>query len=179
MAVTSDGDLLLTDHDNRCIKSISRKKTVSTLLTTSRDPYWLSCLHNGDIVVTFRGDSKVVIYSRTGQIRQTLDHIKFRWPRSVSVNKVNQDIYICDKKGGAFASPGKVVAVGDDYELRYEYTGQGYSEFTPVDVCTDEMGQVLITDFNNHRVHMLDQEGAVNTVHPDLTRTVPACHYRC
>ena len=37
--------------------------------------------------------------------------------------------------------------------------GQGDSEFTPVGVCADQMGHILITDYSNHRVHILDQKG--------------------
>ena len=155
MTVTADGELLMTDGRNKCIRSVS----ISTLFNTSWKPYGLCCLHNKDIVVTFRDDCKVVVYSRNGEIRQKMDHIKFRHPMSVAVNKVNQDIYVCDHKENNRYSAGKVVTIAADGQLRYEYAGQGGKEFAPVDVCTDEMGHVLITDLNNHRVHILDQEG--------------------
>ena len=77
----------------------------------------------------------------------------------VCMNKVNQDIYICDKESHRFESAGKVIAVAGDGKLRYEYPGQGDSKFTPMGLCTDQMGHVLITDHNNQRVHILDQEG--------------------
>ena len=159
MNVTADGELLLSDYNGKCIMSVSREKTVSTLFSTSWTPCGLCCLHNGDIVVTFRNDSKVVVYSRNGQIRHKMDNIKFRYPMSVAVNKVNQDIYICDHVIWNICSRGKVVTVGADGQLRYEYTGQDGNEFAPVDVCTDQMGHILITDYNNHCVHILDQEG--------------------
>ena len=131
------------------------------MFRTSGKPYSLCCLHNGDIVVTFRESSKVTVYNEDGQIKQTLDHIntKFKYPLKVSVNKVNQDIYICNHVKKHSSSAGKLLAVGVDYQLRYEYTGQGDSEFTPVGVCTDEIGHILITDCKNDRVHILDKEG--------------------
>ena len=151
MAVTSDGELLLADYTNKCIKLVSRNKKLSSLFCTRGTPCGLCFLHNGDIVVTL-SDGKVVMYSTDGQIRRTLDHIKFRCPRKVAVNQINQDIYICDE--------GRVIAVGDDGRLRYEYTGQGDGiSFSPDDVCTDQIGHVLITDYNNQSVHILDQEG--------------------
>ena len=159
MVVTSDGDILLPDYKNTCIRCVSIQKTIITLFSTSWKPTSLCCLHNGDIVVTFPNDRKVVIYSRTGEIRQKMDHIKFRRLQSVSENKANQDIYICDKEYNTFDSAGKVMAVGADGKLRYEYTGQGDSLFTPVWMCTDQMGHILITDYRNHRVHILNQEG--------------------
>ena len=159
IAVTPDGDLLISDYDNNCIKWASRRKTISILFSTSGMPFDLCCLRNGDILVTFPDDSEVVIYNMTGKILQTLDHIKFRVPISASVNKVNNHIYICDKENSRYFSTGKVMAVGAHYKLRYEYTGHGDSKFTPFRVCTDQMGHVLITDHINHRVHMLDQAG--------------------
>ena len=159
MTVTSDGDLLLTDSNNKCIKCLSGEKTVSTLFTTSRTPNSISCLHNDDVVVAFPRDSKVAVYSRNGQVRRTLDSIKFRNPRRVAVNKVNQDIYVCDHERAWYDSTGKLIAVGEDGRLRYEYTGQGDSKLTPVDVCTDQIGHILITDYKTDRVHILDQKG--------------------
>ena len=159
MTVTADGQLLMTDYFNKCIKSVSMEKEISILFNTSGKPRGVCCLHNDDIMVTFRDDCKVVVYSRNGDIRQKMDHIKFRHPMSVAVNMVNQDIYVCDHKTGSVYSTGKLVTVGADGKLRYEYTGQGGKEFAPVDVCTDQMGHILITDFYNHRVHILDQGG--------------------
>ena len=158
MTVTEDGDILLSDCNNKCIKSVSQQKKITTLFSTSLEPWGFCCLHNGDIVVTFP-DDKVAVYSRDGQIQQTFHHIKLSWPWGVAVNKVNQDIYICDLEEWGRDTPGKLLAVGADGRLRYEYTGQHDSEFTPVDVCTDLMGHVLVADYINHRVHILDQEG--------------------
>ena len=159
MTVTSDGDLLLSDYNNSCIKSVSREKGTCTLFRPSMKPTGLSCLNNNDIVVTFKSESKVVVFSRDGQIRRSLDHIKFRFPRRVAVNKVNQDICICDLTGRNYWDPGKLLVIGADDRLRYEYTGQDDKKFYPVEVCTDEMGHILIADYYNHRLHMLDREG--------------------
>ena len=151
MALTSDGDLLLADYWGRCIKSVSQRRKMSTLFSTSGTPWGLCCLHNDDLVVAFYYDRGVIIYSRDGEIRQTLDNIDFRCPWKVAVNKINQDICVCDED--------KLIAVEANGKLRYEYTGQGDSEFRPVDVCTDQMGHVLIIDRHNDRIHILDQEG--------------------
>ena len=163
IAVTSDGDLLLANQDRRCIESMSRDKTINTLFSTKGEPKGLCCLHNNDIAVVTSVNvvsRKVTVYSRNGEIRQTLDHIKFRHPNKVSANKVNKHIYIlCDYEKYSDDSDGKLIAVGADGKWQYEYTGQGDSVFTPVDVCTDKMGHVLITDSNSPRVHILNQEG--------------------
>ena len=160
MAVTSDGDILLADLRNKCIKSVSGKKTISTLFNTSGRPYSLCCLHNNNIVVTFCRESKVIMYSRSGEIIQAFnDHIKFRYPMSVAVNKVNQNIYVCDHEENCINSTGKVMTIGTDGQLLYEYSGQDSKNFYPVKICTDLIGHIFITDLNNHCIHILDQEG--------------------
>ena len=159
ITVTSDGDLLLADSSSSSIKLFSRQKEISTLFKTIWNPISLCCSLNNDIVVAFGANSKVVIYSSSGQIKDTLDHIKFRYAKKVAVNKVNQDIYICDCEKESYKSPGKVIAVGADGQLRYEYSGQGDKKLTPADVCADQMGHILIIDYNNERVHILDHEG--------------------
>ena len=78
---------------------------------------------------------------------------------AVSVNNLNKDICICDKENSSFNSAGTVKIVKTDGQLRNMYTGHGYKEFTPVDVCTHQLGHILIADHNKHRVHILDQEG--------------------
>ena len=150
MAVAADGNLLLADY-NKCFKSVSRQKNIRTLFSTSEKPWGLCCLPNGDIVVTFKQDKKVQVYNRNGKMRQSFDHIKFEYPNKVAVNKVNNDINICDKR--------KLIAITADGQLRYEYTGQGDSKFDSQDVCTDQLGHILITDYHNHRIHILDQDG--------------------
>ena len=159
MTVTSDGDILMIDYDDKSIKSVSQQKGIRTLFRTSWKPESLCCLHSGDVVVTFILEGKVAVYSGDGKIRRTFDHIEFGWPMRVAVNKVNQDIYVCDHERAWYDSTGKVLAVGADGQLRYEYTGQGDSAFYPVEACSDLTGHILITDCAYNRVHILDQEG--------------------
>ena len=95
MGLTSDGEiLLLADNVNSRIMSLSKEKTISTLLRTSRQPTGVCCLNN-NIVVVFGDDCKVEVYNRNGKVVQTIDH-KFSYPDSIAVNNVNQDICICE-----------------------------------------------------------------------------------
>ena len=54
---------------------------------------------------------------------------------------------------------GKLIAVRTDGQPRYEYSGQCDKKLSLSNVCTDQVGHVLITDVDNSRVHILDQEG--------------------
>ena len=159
VVLSPQGELLLSDATNSCIMSISPDKEVKTLFTTQWAPYGLCCLHSGDIAVTFNNEGRVAIYSRSGKIVQELDKKLFKCPHWMAQNKVNNDLYICDKDKTRYDSTGKVVALGASYQVRYQYTGQGNTEFCPVDLCTDNAGRVLITDYSNRLVHILDKDG--------------------
>ena len=154
MVLSPQGDILLTDHDNKCIQSIaSNKRKVKTLFKLQREPCGLCCLHSGDIAVTFPGEHRVVIYGASGKVIQELDKELFKSPHSVAQSKVNSDLYISDR--------GKVVVLDKDYRVRYEYAGQGDGEydFDPRGVCTDNAGRILIPDYENARVDILDRDG--------------------
>ena len=74
MVLSPQGDILLTDRNNKCIKAISGgKKKVKTLFKLMWQPDGLCCLHNGDIAVTFLGEGRVVIYSASGKVIKELD----------------------------------------------------------------------------------------------------------
>ena len=154
MVLSPQGDILLTDYDNNCIKAISGDKTIKTLFKAQWTPYGLCYLHSGDIAVTFHDEGRVVIYSASGKIIKELDKELFRDPWWVAQSKVNSDLYISDDGAGT------VVALDKDYRVWYEYTGQGDGgDFHPRGLCTDSVGHVLITDQRNNRVHILDRDG--------------------
>ena len=75
----------------------------------------------------------------------------------VATNKLNHDIYVCDEESYFFP---KVMALTANGTLRYEYAGHN-QRFKPVDICTDQTGNVLIADSGNNAVHILDQEGRI------------------
>ena len=158
ICLASNGQIVYADMKNKSIKSLTKEKDINTLFETSWKPTSLYCLLNDDIVVSFSNQRKVLIYCRDGQVRRTLDHIKFSYPCKLSANKLNQDIYICDQTHN-YSYEGKLVAVGVDGKLRFEYYGQVDKEFSPAYVCSDWMGHILITDIDNHKIHILDKEG--------------------
>ena len=97
----------------------------------------------------------------SGKIVQELDKKLFRRPLRVAQSKVNGDLYIADKTDEGTLDSGKVLAIGKDYKVRYEYTGGPDNEesFFPYGICTDEAGHVLIIDCHNDRVHILGRDG--------------------
>ena len=178
MIISPQGDILLSDTSNNSIKSISRVKklmimrwTVKTLFKLLWTPTDLCCLDSGNIAVTFFNEGCVVIYSTSGQVIKALDTKLFNQPLRVAQNKINSDMYITDRnpiedlernrRSTEDSSTGKVLALDKDFNIRYEYTGRyrNRKPFSPYGLCTDEAGHVLISDHNNHRVHILDKDG--------------------
>ena len=154
MVLSPKGDILLTDKDNNCIKAISGDKTIKTLFKLQSKPSGLCYLHSGDIAVPFHSEGRVVIYSASWKVIKELDKKLFRRPFRIAQSKVNSDLYISD------LSAENVVALDKDYRVQYEYTGQGNGDhFDPRDLCTDNAGHVLITDYINNRVDILDRDG--------------------
>ena len=157
IVLSQQGDILLTDTTNNCIKSIScAEKEVKTLFELQWKPFRLCCLHSGNIAVTFYSKGRAVIYSTSGKVIKELDKKLFRCPYGVAQSKVNSDLYISDPRAN------KVVALDKDYRVRYEYTGRGDRKyFSPCGLCTDNTGHLLITDNNmyNNIVHILNRNG--------------------
>ena len=153
--LSPQGEFLLTDTTNSCIKSISPDKEVGTLFTTQWKPYGLCCLHSGNVAVSFSDEGRVIIYSRSGKILQELDKKLFKQPYRMTQNNVNNDLCICDEGSK------KVVALDTSYHLLYQYKGQDSTKFSPMGLCTDSAGRILITtcNFHNHSLHILDKDG--------------------
>ena len=164
---SAHGDIILTDEsdkNNICINSISSDRRIKTLFRIeSGIPSGLCLLNSGDIAITFYSNGKVFIYSMSGKVIKELDKKKFINPHRVAQNKVNNDIYIAYKTcyRNTYDSGGKVLALGKDYNVRYEYTGQenNTKPLYPSDLCTDDTGHVLILDGNGDQVHILDKDG--------------------
>ena len=168
MVRSPQGDILLSDSHNNYIKSISCDKTVHTLFRIPRgswhprfewQPYGICHLHSGNIAITLYNASHVMIFGMSGGSIKELDKKLFTYPYRVAQNKVNNDIYIIDKTNTRFDSTGSVLAFGIDYKIKYQYTGSNGESFYPSDLCTDMAGHVLITDTDNHQVHILDKDG--------------------
>ena len=160
--VTEDGDLLFIEGDDKVWK-LTSDGTVTTLLTTDGSAL---CIHssriNGDILVGSR-DGRVTRYDRTGRKLQVIEEDDkgqglYGSPWYITENS-NDDIWTSDEWKHA------VVVVDKSGRQRFNYTGRQsvhtgrQSGFLPRGICTDVHGHVLVCDFLNHSVHLLDQDG--------------------
>uniref|UniRef100_K1PNT3 Tripartite motif-containing protein 2 n=1 Tax=Magallana gigas TaxID=29159 RepID=K1PNT3_MAGGI len=187
--VTQDGGLIYTDQNNKVINRITPDNTITRFIKTGDwEPLSIHSSHiNGDILVGMRKDrepSKVTRYNKTGtelhingdilvgmetdeegkvtRYNKTGTEIQniqrdnkgqalYDYPHYITEN-INGDVCVSDYGKHA------VVVVDKSGQHRFSYTGQG-SEFGLYGICTDVLGHILVCDYDNDTVHLLDQDG--------------------
>ena len=111
------------------------------------------------IFVTFPEDGQVIEYSKYGAITNNMDDLKFSYPFRAILNQNNNFLFISDMEQNSLAAAGKVVIIDEYARIHRVYRGQCEIKFTPREICADPYGHVLIADYVNNRVHILDREG--------------------
>ncbi|KAJ8311001.1 hypothetical protein KUTeg_011446 [Tegillarca granosa] len=162
-AVCTSGDLLVTKWAGNIVKKIIRDISIKDIYT-ARDNYetrGITATDTGNILVVLHNykDSKILEITTSGQYIRTLLHNLadiiqlFEDPRFICTN-INDGIIVTDK--------GKVVAVNKQGQRRFIYhTGwrQHKKSFIPHYLVTDKHGHIIISDFDNSVLHVLDRDG--------------------
>ncbi|XP_056001215.1 uncharacterized protein LOC125653282 [Ostrea edulis] len=166
IAVDKDGYLVFTDTENKCVKRFSNGKLVTIVRTAGR-PYGICCAGNGDIIVSLWNDSnqlKLVRYSG-GVLTQEIQYDEHGQPLfkadagyialGIALNR-NRDICVADWNARA------VLLLDHSGKLKQKYISQASSAgypFSPRYIATDSKCHVLVTDWRNNWVHVLDVDG--------------------
>ncbi|XP_078331526.1 uncharacterized protein LOC144625198 [Crassostrea virginica] len=181
IAVTLSGDLVYTDYEDSSINLVSgtqiqtefklsgkKSKTKIQPVITLRGwkPYNLCSTSHGDLLVIMYSDdgkqTKVVRYSGSTEKEsiQWDDQGKplysfGPYTKYLSENR-NLDICVADLLARA------VVVVSSAGKLRFRYTGPPSTpreSFNPVGITTDSRANILTSDWKNHCIHIIDQDG--------------------
>ena len=168
IAVTRSGDMVYADYNDSSINLV-RGTQIQTLITLRGwKPQGLCSTSPGDLLVIMTSDqqeqTKVVRYSGSteNQSIQWDDQGKplyssggFFNNKYLSENR-NLDICVADCYACA------VVVVSAAGKLRFRYTGPPSTpreSFRPYGITTDSWGNILLSDLNYNRIHIIDQDG--------------------
>jgi tripartite motif-containing protein 2/3 len=167
ITVNRQGELIYSDYFNRTVNIVRHGKT-ETLITTPKGwhPQGLCCTRSGDILVTMftTDDSHCKIVRYQGQrVTQEIDKDERGNPiyqggkYAVLVTENNNgDIMASDTNAKA------VVVVDRTGKVRFRYNNKppgGQQPFSPRQIVADSMGHIIVGDYFNSCLHILDQNG--------------------
>ncbi|XP_062621772.1 uncharacterized protein LOC134283333 [Saccostrea cucullata] len=154
VACVSDEEIWTSGEDStmRLFSCIKRSLIKSITTKSGNIPCDMAVTKSGDLVYTDYWDR--TCGSTEKQSIQFDDQSKplFSSGRSITENK-NMDICVTDNRG--------VVVVNQAGKLRFRYNGNKplVSSFHPQGITTDSQSHILIADFYNDCVHIIDQDG--------------------
>nr|XP_022303444.1 uncharacterized protein LOC111111011 [Crassostrea virginica] len=169
ISVTKWRELIYSDQ-NRGTVNIVRHGKSGTLITAPRGctPGKLCCTSSGDILVhMYKGTGP---QTKNKIIRYQGQNIKKEFNKDGKGNPIFKDgqysLFMSENNNGDICvSDGNadtMVVVDKKGRVRFLYDGspaRREKPFNPRDIVTDVLSQIIVTDYNNNCLHILDQNG--------------------
>ena len=145
--------------------------------TRSGKSIWICLADKSSFIPKLKGRTKVVKMSNSGETLQEIEYQNknnfFTFPYKCAEN-INEDLCVVDR---ITENKGQVYIFDKTCYPKGAYIGTGVDkDFDPRDICCNSKGNIIISDFTNNVIHILDQDGNVerllNTESHDLRQPV-------
>lgn len=170
IALKSPGCVLFSDDSDKTVKLWSRDYQRVFIKTDSWIPEGLAITLSGDVIVCqykktevaaeHNSLSRVVRYNGEGSEIRKMEYSEEKrlfWHALFVAENRNFDVCVSDKTKHA------VVVLDKMGELQFIYKGNiktgKFQSFNPRGLDTDSQGNILISDYLNYTVHIIDQYG--------------------
>ena len=171
----SNGDFIVTNSNDQVIRRFTSTGKPSDMVSTMPlHPSWISKTQTGDILVSLKDSGYlfnltpssrrlVQRMTLTGKILRRYEFHKngttrlFTQPLRTAENG-NSDVCVVNCTSD---DTGELIVLYGDGRVRATYRGQEDSKcaFDPSDVACDSRRRIIVSDWNNKRLHLLSSDG--------------------
>ena len=173
ISVTSEGELIYTDRDSKTVK-IVRHGMIKTLIRPPQvwEPHSLCWTRSGNILIHMMETSHTTRHVRNKIICYQGERIVQIINKDVHGDFILSDgyfsIYMAQNGNGDICVSdvnAKIVVVVDKMEsVRFRYDGKQAKKrelFSPKGLITDSLCQIIVSDYNNDCLHILNKNGQI------------------
>ncbi|XP_062606426.1 uncharacterized protein LOC134268251 [Saccostrea cucullata] len=165
ICVTKQGELIYIDSDSKTVNIVRRRRS-KVLITPPRGwaPERLCCTRAGDILVNVSSEYQNKILRYQGKILKQEIYIDEH--RNLIFKEGNSVLNLAENNNGDICvsdcNADIVVVMDKTGRVRFRYDGtpaRRKKKFDPRKIVTDSMSQIIVIDYNNACLHILDQDG--------------------
>uniref|UniRef100_K1PSP5 DNA damage-binding protein 1 n=1 Tax=Magallana gigas TaxID=29159 RepID=K1PSP5_MAGGI len=164
ITLKQEGELVYTDFEDRSVNILKKSQTHAVIRLSGWKPRDVCATLEGDLLVSMTSDdektAKIVKYRNTKALKEYYHDLRGRplFPTGDTALHVteNRNWDVCV----AVSSAQVVIVLNGLGAVRFKYSDKsGKKEFRPMGIATDGQCHIMVTDYFNSRVHVLDKDG--------------------
>ena len=172
--VLSNGDFIVSDFKNQEIRRVLKSTGEGSVIVKTKPlhPTFISKIKTDNILISLRdnGDKYklkpssrrlVQRISLAGKVLHSYEFQEdgitrlFTYPRKTAENgNANICAINCTSNG-----TGELIVLYGDGRVRFTYRGQEGTKFDPTDLACDSERRIIVADFKNNSLHLLNSDG--------------------